>query len=55
MSVDLTHPAAQLTTLVAGVTDEQLDDPTPCPQMPVRILLAHLGVSRWRSPMLPAR
>lgn len=43
MSVDLTHPAEQLATLVAAVRDDQLDDPTPCPQMPVRILLAHVA------------
>lgn len=43
MSVDLTHPAEQLATLVAGVRDDQLDDPTPCPAMPVRTLLAHVA------------
>lgn len=47
MSVDLTHPAEQLATLVAGVTDQQLDDPTPCQEMPVRTLLAHvLGLAQ---------
>ena len=43
MSVDLTHPAEQLARLVAGVTDEQLDDPTPCAEMPVRVLVAHVS------------
>ncbi|MFJ4470334.1 TIGR03086 family metal-binding protein [Streptomyces sp. NPDC089424] len=28
--------------IAAGVTDEQLDDPTPCPKMAVRNLLGHL-------------
>jgi uncharacterized protein (TIGR03086 family) len=41
--LDLTHPADQVKRLVAGVTDEQLDDPTPCVGRSVRTLLAHLA------------
>ena len=43
MTLDLTHPAEQVATLVAGVTDDQLDAPTPCPEMTVGTLLAHLA------------
>ena len=43
MTVDLTQPAAQIATLVARVRDDQLDDPTPCPEMSVAGLLAHLA------------
>ena len=43
MTLDLTHPAEQIATLVAGVTDDQLDAPTPCPEMTVGTLLAHLA------------
>jgi len=47
MSVDLRHPVEQLAALVRGVRDVQLEDPTPCPQMPVRVLLAHVaGLAR---------
>ncbi len=36
-------PAARLTaSVVRHVRDDELDSPTPCPQMPVRGLLAHL-------------
>ena len=44
MTLDLTQPAEQIATLVAGVTDEQLADPTPCPDMTVAGLLAHLAM-----------
>ncbi len=43
MTVDLTQPAEQIATLVAGVTDDQLDHPTPCPEMTVGTLLGHLA------------
>ncbi len=43
MTLDLTQPAEQIATLVAGVTDDQLDAPTPCPEMTVGTLLAHLA------------
>ena len=43
MTLDLTQPAEQIAILVAGVTDDQLDDPTPCPEMTVGTLLAHLA------------
>ena len=41
---DRPAPAArQLATLVRGVTDEQLDAPTPCPEYTVGDLLDHIG------------
>ncbi|HEU5483572.1 MAG TPA: TIGR03086 family metal-binding protein [Microlunatus sp.] len=40
--LDLTHPAEQLSSMVAGVTDDQLDLPTPS-DIPVRALLAHVA------------
>jgi uncharacterized protein (TIGR03086 family) len=43
MSVDLTHPAEQLATLVRGVRDDQLDDPTPCERLTVTMLVAHVA------------
>jgi uncharacterized protein (TIGR03086 family) len=43
MSVDLTHPAEQIATLVAGVSDDQLDGPTPNEGRSVRTLLAHIA------------
>ncbi|HEY5981170.1 MAG TPA: TIGR03086 family metal-binding protein [Microlunatus sp.] len=43
MTLDLTQPAEQIAILVAGVTDDQLGDPTPCPEMTVGTLLAHLA------------
>lgn len=44
MSVDLTHPAQQLASLVRGVTDEQLTRPTPCADRDVRALVAHIAL-----------
>ena len=43
MTLDLTQPAEQIARLAAGVTDDQLGDPTPCPEMTVGTLLAHLA------------
>jgi len=44
--LDLQAPADQLTLLVSGITDDQLDAPTPCPGTSVANLLAHvLGLS----------
>ena len=43
MTLDLTQPAAQIATLVAGVSDDQLDHPTPCSEMTVAGLLDHLA------------
>ena len=43
MTLDLTQPAEQIATLVAGVTDDHLGAPTPCPEMTVGTLLAHLA------------
>ncbi|MFE8959960.1 TIGR03086 family metal-binding protein [Streptomyces iakyrus] len=40
---DLGPQAEELARLVAGVTDEQLSGPTPCPEYEVRHLLGHLA------------
>jgi uncharacterized protein (TIGR03086 family) len=40
---DLTPAADQVKKLLAGVSDEQLDGPTPCAEYTVRELLTHLG------------
>jgi uncharacterized protein (TIGR03086 family) len=40
---DLTPPARQLADLVRGVSDEQLRDPTPCPDYTVGDLVEHIG------------
>jgi uncharacterized protein (TIGR03086 family) len=42
MLLDLGAPAAEITRLAAGVRDDQLGDPTPCPGTDVAGLLAHL-------------
>jgi uncharacterized protein (TIGR03086 family) len=42
-TVDLGAQAAVVARLAAGVTDEQLADPTPCPKYAVRNVLAHLA------------
>ncbi|MFJ5994602.1 TIGR03086 family metal-binding protein [Streptomyces sp. NPDC092370] len=42
-SLDLGPQTEVLARLVAGVTDEQLADPTPCPKYEVRHLLGHLA------------
>jgi uncharacterized protein (TIGR03086 family) len=41
-TLDLGPQTALLARLVEGVTDEQLADPTPCPEYAVRNLLGHL-------------
>ncbi|MFI7014994.1 TIGR03086 family metal-binding protein [Streptomyces sp. NPDC050164] len=41
-TLDLGAQTAVLARLAEGVTDEQLADPTPCPQYAVRNLLGHL-------------
>jgi uncharacterized protein (TIGR03086 family) len=40
--LDLQPPADQVVTLLRGVQDDHLDDPTPCPGTSVANLLAHL-------------
>lgn len=40
-TLDLAPAAAELTRLVAGITDDQLAGPTPCPGMSVAGLLDH--------------
>jgi uncharacterized protein (TIGR03086 family) len=39
---DLAPQAAEVARVVAGVREDQLDGPTPCPGMPVAALLDHL-------------
>jgi uncharacterized protein (TIGR03086 family) len=41
-TLDLAPQAAEVARLVAGVRDDQLGGPTPCPDMPVAALLDHL-------------
>ncbi|WDV50798.1 TIGR03086 family metal-binding protein [Streptomyces coeruleorubidus] len=41
-TLDLRAQTAVLARLAEGVTDEQLADPTPCPEYAVRNLLGHL-------------
>ncbi|MGY1987885.1 TIGR03086 family metal-binding protein [Blastococcus sp. SYSU DS0669] len=41
-TVDLGPTTTELARVVAGVRDDQLGDPTPCPGMPVAGLLDHL-------------
>lgn len=40
--IDLEPAAREVARLVAGVADDQLADPTPCPDYPVAALLDHL-------------
>jgi uncharacterized protein (TIGR03086 family) len=40
--LDLQSPADQVAALASGVTDEQLDAPTPCPGTDVSMMLAHI-------------
>jgi uncharacterized protein (TIGR03086 family) len=42
MDPDLRPAAAETARIVAGVKDDQLDDPTPCPGMSVATVLHHL-------------
>ncbi|GAA4338182.1 TIGR03086 family metal-binding protein [Streptomyces venetus] len=42
-TLDLGPQAAVVVRLAEGVTDEQLADPTPCPEYAVRNVLAHLA------------
>ncbi|NGN69292.1 TIGR03086 family protein [Streptomyces sp. A7024] len=42
VQVDLRAQAEVVAKVAAGVADEQLDGPTPCPEYSVRELLAHL-------------
>src|SRR3712207_4460019 len=41
-NVDLTPQTAEVARVVAGVRDDQLTGPTPCPDMSVAALLDHL-------------
>ena len=40
---DLTAAAARVATLLRGVSDDQLDGPTPCPAYTVGDLVDHIG------------
>lgn len=40
--IDFTNAAATLQRTIAGVAEDRLDDPTPCPGRTVRQLLGHL-------------
>ena len=42
MTIDLTPPVAELTRIVSGVRDDQLDSPTPNSGRDVAALLAHV-------------
>lgn len=41
-TLDLTESTRRTAAVVRGVGEEQLSDPTPCEQMPVGLMLAHL-------------
>ncbi|WP_329588148.1 TIGR03086 family metal-binding protein [Streptomyces sp. NBC_01005] len=41
-TIDLEPAARQIASLLDGIDEQQLDDPTPCPDYAVRELLAHL-------------
>ncbi|MBY5161944.1 TIGR03086 family metal-binding protein [Salsipaludibacter albus] len=43
-ALDLRPATDQLAAVVRGVDDDQLDAPTPCPEMPVGALLDHMGM-----------
>jgi uncharacterized protein (TIGR03086 family) len=43
MSTDVSPAARRMADLVAGVADDQLGDPTPCPHYTVADLLDHIG------------
>jgi len=43
MTIDLGHATRATAGVVAGVRDDQLGDPTPCPAYTVADLLDHLG------------
>lgn len=40
--IDLQRATDQVAAVAEGVGDNQLDDPTPCADMPVRVLVNHL-------------
>ncbi len=42
-TLDFGPAARTLADLVGGVRDDQLDDPTPCPDWSVAHLLRHVG------------
>ena len=41
--IDLTPAARQMAALIEGVRDDQLTDPTPCPDYTVGDLVEHVG------------
>ncbi len=40
--IDLQRATDQVAAVAAGVSDDQLDDPTPCTDTPVRVMVNHL-------------
>ena len=42
--IDLTPACQRTADVLAGVTDEQLHQPTPCEKMPLDAMIAHIGV-----------
>jgi uncharacterized protein (TIGR03086 family) len=41
-TIDLTESTRRTAAVVRGTAEESLDEPTPCEDMPVRLMLAHL-------------
>ncbi len=41
-TLDLSAATSAMATLLAGVRDDQLDGPTPCPELTVRDLVSHV-------------
>ena len=45
--LDLGPASARMAALVSGVAEDQLDEPTPCPEMSLGDLIDHVGASAW--------
>jgi uncharacterized protein (TIGR03086 family) len=41
--IDLSESCRRTAKVLANVSDDQLDAPTPCPDMPLRAMVAHIG------------
>ncbi|MEQ3549989.1 TIGR03086 family metal-binding protein [Pseudonocardia nematodicida] len=46
-TIDLSPTARAVSAVVTGIRDDQLGDPTPCPEMSVAALLDHLHGLAW--------